>query len=111
MQTKYKKMTKDFEGLRLKVYTCTAGKLTIGYGRNLEDTGITEAEASIPEQRLYVLTDMIFNIGYTRVLGFKKMLAAIKRDDYKAAAKEMLDSNWARQVGNRATKLAALMQG
>jgi lysozyme len=54
---------------------------------------------------------MIFNIGYTRVLGFKKMLAAIKRDDYQTAAKEMLDSNWARQVGNRATKLAALMQG
>lgn len=138
MQTKYKKMTKDFEGLRLKVYTCTAGKLTIGYGRNLEDTGITEAEASMmfehdfvtaeasarvllkslgkdwetfPEQRLYVLTDMIFNMGYTRVLGFKKMLAAIKKDDYKTAAKEMLDSNWARQVGNRATKLAALMRG
>lgn len=138
MQTKYKKMTKDFEGLRLKVYTCTAGKLTIGYGRNLEDTGITEAEASMlfehdfataeasarvllkslgkdwetfPEQRLYVLTDMIFNMGYSRVSGFKKMLAAIKRDDYQTAAKEMLDSNWARQVGNRATKLAALMQG
>lgn len=138
MQTKYKQMTKDFEGLRLKVYKCSAGKLTIGYGRNLEDTGITEQEASMmfehdfataeaytrvlltslgkewstfPEQRLYVLTDMIFNMGYTRVLGFKKMLEAIKKDDYKTAAKEMLDSNWARQVGNRATKLAALMQG
>jgi len=33
------------EGLRLKPYHCTAGKLTIGYGRNLEDRGITEAEA------------------------------------------------------------------
>ena len=137
MQTKYKKMTKDFEGLRLKVYTCTAGKLTIGYGRNLEDTGITEAEASMlferdfataeayarilvtslgkdwstfPEQRLYVLTDMIFNMGYTKVLKFKKMLKAIKDNDYNKAAEEMLDSNWARQVGNRATTLAALMR-
>ena len=33
------------EGLRKKVYTCPAGKLTIGVGRNLEDRGITEEEA------------------------------------------------------------------
>ena len=36
---------KKHEGLELKVYTCTAGRLTIGYGRNLEDRGITEEEA------------------------------------------------------------------
>ena len=138
MQTKYKQMTKDFEGLELKAYKCPAGKLTIGYGRNLEDVGITEQEANMlfehdfataeanarvlltsigknwvkfPEQRLYVLTDMIFNLGYNGVLKFKKMLAAIKVDDYNTAAKEMLNSDWARQVGSRATKLAALMQG
>ena len=138
MQTKYKKMTKDFEGLRLKMYTCSAGKITIGYGRNLEEVGISEQEANMlfehdfanaeayarvllsslgidwstfPEQRLFVLTDMIFNMGYTKVLSFKKMLAAIKKGDYNKAAKEMLDSKWARQVGNRATTLAALMRG
>ena len=33
------------EGLRLKVYTCPRGKLTIGIGRNLEENGITRAEA------------------------------------------------------------------
>lgn len=131
-------MTKDFEGLELKAYKCPAGKLTIGYGRNLEDVGVTEQEANMlfehdfataeagarvlvtslgknwikfPEQRLYVLTDMIFNMGYAGVLKFKKMLSAIQRDDYETAAKEMLNSDWARQVGNRATKLAALMRG
>lgn len=36
---------KQAEGLRLKPYRCPAGKLTIGYGRNLEDKGIEEAEA------------------------------------------------------------------
>lgn len=138
MQTKYKQMTKDFEGLELKVYRCSSGKLTIGYGRNLEDNGITKQEADMlferdfttaeaqarvlvtslgknwikfPEQRLYVLTDMIFNMGYTNVLKFKKTLAAIKADDYDKAAKEMLDSDWARQTGRRATTLAALMRG
>ncbi len=33
------------EGLGLKPYRCPAGKLTIGYGRNLDDTGISKAEA------------------------------------------------------------------
>lgn len=33
------------EGLKLKPYRCTSNKLTIGIGRNLDDNGITEAEA------------------------------------------------------------------
>ncbi len=33
------------EGLRLKPYRCTAGKLTIGIGRNLDDRGISQKEA------------------------------------------------------------------
>lgn len=138
MQGKYKQMTKDFEGLRLKPYKCTAGKLTIGYGRNLEDVGITKTEAdmlferdfaqaemevkrlcrefgididNLIEQRFYVLTDMLFNLGYNRLSKFKKFLYALKIGSYEDAAKEMLDSAWAVQVGNRATKLAALMRG
>lgn len=35
------------EGLRLKPYRCTAGKLTIGYGRNLDDCGISQTEAYV----------------------------------------------------------------
>ena len=42
-----KRMTKEFEGCRLKPYKCTAGKLTIGYGRNLDDVGISQAEANM----------------------------------------------------------------
>lgn len=131
-------MTKTFEGLRLKPYKCTANKLTIGYGRNLEDVGISQAEAdmmferdfaqseaevrrlcrangidvdNLIEQRFYVLTDMMFNLGYNRLSKFKKLLYALKNSLYDDAAKEMLDSAWATQVGNRATQLAALMRG
>lgn len=138
MDSKYKQMTKDFEGLRLKPYRCTAGKLTIGYGRNLDDVGISKTEADLLferdfaqaeaetrrllklngidydqliEQRFYVLTDMMFNLGYDRLSKFKKLLYALKKGLYDDAAKEMLDSAWATQVGNRATKLAALMRG
>ena len=63
------------------------------------------------EQRFYVLTDMCFNMGYARTKAFKKMLTALKKGLYEDASKEMLDSMWAKQVGNRAIKLAHLMKG
>ncbi|MFA5628138.1 MAG: glycoside hydrolase family protein [Thiohalomonadaceae bacterium] len=121
------------EGLRLKPYRCPAGKLTIGIGRNLEDRGITEEEAryllqndinsvilalqkAIPEifrnisyNRQSVLVNMGFNLGVQGLLGFKKMLAALANCNFELAAKEMLDSKWARQVGKRATELADMM--
>lgn len=122
------------EGLRLKPYRCGAGKLTIGVGRNLEDVGITKSEAmdmlandigrcwleleanydellskiSIPRQN--VLVNMCFNLGITRLLQFKKMWVAIEQHDYHKAADEMLDSRWAKQVGERAFELAEQMR-
>lgn len=138
MQAKYKDMTKTFEGLRLRPYKCTAGKLTIGYGRNLDDVGISKTEADmlferdfaqaesevrrlckandidcdkLIEQRFYVLTDMMFNLGYARLSKFKKFLYALKTGSYEDAAREMIDSAWATQVGNRAIQLSTLMKG
>lgn len=120
------------EALRLKPYRCSAGKLTIGVGRNLEDKGITEQEAYMllandikelqrstiliaivkPHNtvRQEVLLNMAFNLGITRFLGFKKMLAALKQDDYDEAARQMLNSRWARQVKGRAIELARWMK-
>ena len=40
------KFTKLAEGLSLKPYRCPAGKLTIGYGHNLEANGISEEIAN-----------------------------------------------------------------
>ena len=121
------------EGLRLKPYKDSVGKLTIGYGRNLDDMGISEGEAEfmlleditrastavrqfswarkLDHIRADVVTEMVFNMGLPRVLGFKKMIQALREDDYEEAAVQMLDSKWATQVGQRAITLADKMRG
>lgn len=117
------------EGLRLKPYRCTAGKLTIGVGRNLDDRGLTEQEALMlldndikafwgqlvtslpwvmqaPEAVQEVLTNMCFNLGLAGLLGFRQTLALLQAGRYADAAAEMLRSKWAGQVGARAERLA-----
>ncbi|MFQ5421037.1 MAG: hypothetical protein ACE5EY_11830, partial [Anaerolineae bacterium] len=54
--------------------------------------------------------NMAFNLGRTRLARFGKMWAAIHIGDYALAAEEMLDSRWARQVGERAHRLAEMMR-
>lgn len=117
------------EGFRSKPYQCTAGKITIGYGRNIEDNGITKSEAEslllndvkaaqiellntfdwfteLNGARQGVLINMAFNLGLPRLKKFKKMLSALSESDYHEASKQMLDSRWAVQVGERANRLA-----
>ncbi len=122
------------EGLRLKPYRCTAGKLTIGIGRNLDDSGISQSEAYImlindimncekqlqakipdiynglDEVRKSVLLNMCFNLGVSGLLGFKNTLAFVKTGDWERAANNMLVSRWAKQVGRRAIELSELMR-
>ena len=120
------------EGKRHHVYECSSGKLTVGVGRNLEDLGLSDGEIdfllrndlvrvqgellhSVPcfsklsETRQNVLIDMCFNLGISRFLQFKMMLTALEIGDYIEAAAEMLDSRWAKQVGERANRLAKMM--
>ena len=126
------RLTKD-EGLRLKPYHCSAGKLTIGIGRNIEERGISQAEAlfllrndietceselranftffeELSDIRQEVLLNMCFNLGISRLKQFKKMIQALDQEDYARAAREMLDSRWANQVGKRAVQLAHEMK-
>lgn len=121
------------EGLRLRPYRDTVGKLTIGVGRNLDDKGISEDEAFImldndikdtktilfkalpwafqlDEPRQIVLLSMAFNMGLAGLLEFKNTLNAVETGDYSGAAKHMLNSKWAAQVGNRAIYLAKVME-
>ena len=70
----------------------------------------TNKNLNLSPIRESVLINMLFNMGLTRVYGFKKMIAALQVDDYKLASKEMLDSKWARQVGPRAKRLAQMMK-
>jgi len=66
-------------------------------------------EALDPIRRKVVI-DMRYNLGPTRFRGFKKMIAALARGDYKAAATEMVDSAWYHQVGTRARRLVEMMR-
>ncbi len=121
------------EGLRLKPYLCTAGKMTIGVGRNLDDVGITEEEAhyllendigrlraeldqalpwwrQLSEVRQRALANMAFNLGLSRLLGFRKCLAALQAEAWDEAAREALNSQWARQVGARSARIAQMIR-
>ena len=120
------------EDERLKPYKCTAGKTTIGVGRNLDDVGISPEESAflfendlrrvetelhrafpwaknLDPVRHAVLMDMLFNLGLARLRGFRKFLAAMERRDWQAAAIEMEDSLWYRQVKTRAVRLQGMV--
>ncbi len=124
---------KRHEGVRLFPYTDTVGKLTIGVGRNLTDCGISGDEAeyilkndidraihdlefhlpwhkNLSEDRQMVLVDMCFNLGVSRLLGFKKALAFMESGDYEKAGDEMFASKWAGQIGHRAVELVEMMR-
>lgn len=119
------------EARRIKPYRDTEGLLTIGVGWNLDhnglpddviDTllvrGIDQAEEALDniepawrlldENRQLVLLNMAFNLGQTRLAGFRNMWAAIRSGHLDEVPRHMLDSKWAKQVGPRATRLVEL---
>ncbi len=134
MSEKAAELLRRHEGFRPKPYKGTAGKLTIVYGRNLDDRGISRAEADfllqndineavanlrlepywldakLGETRQAVLIDLCVNLGWPLFALFKKMRAALKAQDYQAAADQLEDSNWYDQVGNRGPELVNLMR-
>ena len=111
----------NHEGLRQHPYRCTAGKLSIGVGRNLDDVGITAEEAyfllfndiagckkdlqdifpawaTFSIGRQWALIDLRFNLGPVRFRGFNRMIAAIRTGDWSRAAAELKESLWWTQV-------------
>ena len=127
-----KSLIKRHEGFNSRPYKCTAGKLTIGWGRNIEDNGISVQEAEflldndilrcqldLYKYRWYLdqpydvqiaLLDMCFNMGINKLICFKKMIKALEDKDYTVAAMEALDSKWAKQVGDRAKTIAVMIR-
>lgn len=126
---------KRHEGYRDEVYLDSEGHPTCGWGHCLRVGSRVPLEASeaffrsdvaravsdfyrIPktltdrlnESRKRVICEMIFNLGLSGVLNFKRMWAAIEREDFNLAAEEMLDSKWASQVGKRSVELANIMK-
>lgn len=57
------------------------------------------------------LVDLVYNIGITKASGFDRMLKALRAGDYVTAAEEMLDSNYARQVHDRAMRNSQMLRG
>lgn len=121
------------EGVKHKVYKDSLGILTIGVGRNLEDRGLTNPEIDyllsndinafrvelnnafpwwvhMQEPWMRGLLNMCFNMGISRLRGFKKMLAALEGGNGEEAAVQALDSKWARQVGARAARIVELFR-
>ena len=122
---KIKEMLIEHEGMKLKPYLCSAGKMTIGVGRNLDDRGITEREAvmllwgdikivlddlkrlfggfaDFSEARQMALVDMRFQLGAGGFRRFKKLIAAVRENDWTEAARQVEDSTYFKQVPNRA---------
>jgi lysozyme len=65
--------------------------------------------SALDDVRQRVLLDMAFNLGLPGLLQFKRTLEAIRTGQYQQAATMMLDSLWARQVGQRAERLSRMM--
>lgn len=124
----------DATGKPLKRGDIIKGHPTIGYGRHLSVRGISDDEvdallaADLPvdeeiargfiggqvwlalgDARRAVLIDMAHNMGPTRLYGFVKLRAAIQRQDWRAAAAEIEDSAYCRQVGRRCTRNCTIM--
>jgi lysozyme len=64
----------------------------------------------LSENRQLVIADMVFNMGLKGLMGFRKALQAVQEGRWADAAREMLDSRWAAQVGSRAIRLADMME-
>lgn len=127
--SKIRKMFERDEGLRLKPYKCTAGKTTIGFGRNLDDVGISEqlAVAMLSEdvqkaikgcEKIFGSTwhiwsenrrlgwvNLIFNLGYDGLLKFKNTLRAAQCEDWQLVEQNLRQSLWFKQVGSRAERV------
>ena len=124
---------KKHEGFRDRVYKCTAGVDTIGYGFAIKDLVLDQDIADIilqrklnqlikrikrtftwydriPEEAQHVVVNMCFQLGIGGVSKFKKTLSHFKNHKWQEASVEMLDSKWARQTPNRALELSNIIK-
>lgn len=121
------------EGFKPHAYLDSEGFWTIGHGILIDERrggGITREESrylygnrlmicvrelervlpglldSLDAPRATVIAEMALNLGVRKFLGFKLMIAALRGGEWEEAARQALDSKWARQVGERAKRIA-----
>ena len=121
----------DITGANIVSGSRVRGDPTIGYGTNLTfpldesfgrqllDTRIMHIVQHLELLSYYrhcktnarraVLVDMAYNLGYTGLAEFHKMILYIERGDFRSAAKEILDSNAARELPVRYERLSKMM--
>ena len=120
---------KRHEGFEPKVYECSEGYNTIGYGFAIKDLIIDKDVADlILMKKLHILLEriaiafpwfkdiddiakgvvinMCYQLGIRGFSKFKKTIYYLETDQYEEASLEMLDSLWARQTPNRAHGLS-----
>tara|TARA_R100000781_G_C4071868_1_gene124740 strand:+ start:570 stop:995 length:426 start_codon:yes stop_codon:yes gene_type:complete len=120
---------KKHEGFRSKVYECTEGYDTIGYGFAIKDLTMDEDVATlilmkklhtllqritvafpwfkdIDETAKKVVINMCYQLGIRGFSKFKKTIYYLETEQYEEASIEMLDSLWAKQTPNRAKELS-----
>ena len=135
MSEQLREMLRRHEGVRNFVYLCSEGYETIGVGRNIADSGLGLSEdevdflldndikrvreelndeyywfGALNDARQEAMIDISFNLGQTRLRGFKKALDAMSTEDFDRAADEFMDSKWSEQVGNRATEVTEMIR-
>lgn len=116
-----------------KIYVDTVGKVSGGIGRNLTDRGFSDdeidlmyandikiaekdARSLVPgfdqlnDVRQEVVLNLSFNLGYTRLSGFKRFLSALNSSDFDDAADELKDSKWYGQVKDRGVRIVKAMR-
>ena len=64
----------------------------------------------LPTEAQHIIANMLFNMGRPRLSKFKGMKRGVDARDWNAAADEMVDSRWYRQVTNRAERLVKRMR-
>ena len=130
-------LIKAHEGCRLESYLDTMGVWTVGYGHCGIDTGPetewTQAQADarldadiitatkdaadfigpswsdLSAPRQAAIIDMAYELGRHRLRGFVHLRAAIVTGDWQRARDEALNSEWAKQVPNRALQDAEIL--
>ena len=128
------KEIKKHEGFRSKVYQCTEGYDTIGYGFAIKDLELDEDIAELilmrkldglqkriasrfgwfynsPDEVKDVVTNMCYQLGLSGFSKFKKTIYLLETEQYEDASVEMLDSLWAKQTPNRAKELSEILRG
>ena len=116
-----REMIKRHEGVETHCYKDHSGLETIGVGRCIATGSLGLSDDEIDylldndivrciKVRREALIDLCFNLGLTRLLGFKKALAAIEASEWEIAKIELLDSRWADQVGNRSEIIAEMIR-